>query len=114
MIHTLLDLYHPINVGQRLQLLKFLIVEFLSSHVTSFYAQIFYPPTLPSMMAPVNTCYLCLEGTLFESLPGHLAIMTDSLDMSVFGLVEPEERGTKMHHNVGNYTHVTQHLFPEN
>jgi len=60
-------------------------------------------------------CDLYLEGTLFESPPGRLAIMTDSLDISVFGLVEPEEGGTKMHHNAGNYTHthMTQHLFPE-
>jgi len=57
-------------------------------------------------MAPVNACDLYLEGTLFESLPGCLAIMTDSLDMSVFGLVDHEEGGTKIHHNAGNYTHM--------
>jgi len=61
-------------------------------------------------MAPVNTCDLYLEGTLFESLPGHLAIMTDSLDMSVFGLVEPEEGGTEIHHNVGNYARMHTHV----
>jgi hypothetical protein len=91
-----------------------------------FYSQIFNPEPLPSKMAPVNTCGLHMEGTLFKSLPGRLAIMTDSLDMSVFGLVEPEEGGTKIHHNVGNYTHTcartcahayahvhAQHHFPE-
>jgi hypothetical protein len=57
-------------------------------------------------MASSNAHDLYLEGTLLESPPGRLAIMTDSLDMSVFGMVEPEEGGTKIQHNVGNYTPI--------
>ena len=55
-------------------------------------------------MAPVNACDLYLEGTLLECPPGRLAIVTDSLDMTAFELVEPEEGGTEIRHNVGNYT----------
>ena len=91
---TLVDFYHPNSVGQRLQLLKFLTMEFLSRHVTSFYAQIFYAQSCQARwLLLILGAYL--EGTLFESLLGRLAIMTDNLDMSVFGLVGPEEVGTK-------------------
>jgi len=99
--HTLLDFCHPNNVGQRLQLLKFLIMELLSSHVTSLYAQIFYPQ-------PCQARWLVtyIWKVPYLNLRQDVSIMTDSLDMSVFGLVEPEEGGTKIHHNAGNYTHT--------
>jgi hypothetical protein len=51
--HILLDFYKLNNVGQGVQLLKFLITEFLSKLLLLSYAQIFLSPTLPSKMAPV-------------------------------------------------------------
>jgi hypothetical protein len=70
-----------------------------------FYAQIFYPqPCQARWLLLILVTYL--DGTLFKSLSGCLAIMTDSLDMSVFGMVQPEEGGTTLHRNVRNYTPI--------
>lgn len=108
--HTLLDFCHPNNIGQRLQLLKFLIMEFLSSHVTSSYAQIFYPqPCQAGWLVTYiwKVPYLNLRQDIWLSWLTVLTwVFLDWLSL--------KREAPKYIIMLGTtHTHMTEHLFPE-